>query len=66
MFIAKGTTEGTFICKFNPPLPTEGGGGVGWVVIKKHWWCGRFKPNDNLTAIEWVAWQKGLTEDAKA
>ena len=29
-------------------------------------WCGQFKPKDNLTAVEWVAWMKGLDEDVKA
>jgi hypothetical protein len=48
------------ICRFNPP--TQGG----WGYTEEDWWCGRFKPVDNLTAIEWVAWQKGLEENAKA
>jgi hypothetical protein len=28
-------------------------------------WCGEFAPKDNLTAIEWVAWKKGLLEDGQ-
>lgn len=27
--------------------------------------CGEFLPTDNLTAVEWVAWKKGLIEDGQ-
>ena len=26
-------------------------------------WCGEFVPSDNLTAVEWVAWKKGLLQN---
>jgi hypothetical protein len=46
------------VCRFNPPV------NQGWELVKNTWWCGRFRPSDNLTAIEWLAWQKGLEESA--
>jgi hypothetical protein len=64
MFCAE-ATNGDNICVFNPPFINSTGKST-FPMVKKHWWCGRFKPVDNLTAIEWVAWQKGLEEDAKA
>jgi hypothetical protein len=34
-------------------------------LISNNLFCGEFLPYDNLTAIEWIAWKKGLIEDAK-
>ena len=32
-------------------------------AVDKQDFCGEFLPKDNLTAVEWVAWKKGLLED---
>jgi hypothetical protein len=63
MFYTAGKDPNKKICVFNPPDVSDGV--AGFPVVLPGWWCGRFKPVDNLTAIEWVAWQKGLEEDAK-
>ena len=63
MFYVESQSDGEFLCVFNPPVRNSEGNST-FIVVKSHWWCGRFKPKDNLTAIEWVAWQKGLEEDA--
>jgi hypothetical protein len=55
-----------FTCHFNPPIVTETSHEPGWPIVSGVSWCGRFRPVDNLTAVEWVAWQKGLEEDVKA
>lgn len=34
-----------------------------WPYVNDLDFCGEFVPNDNLTAIEWVAWKKGLKDD---
>lgn len=68
MFVAK-RKDGGFSCRFFPPVTIadeEGSRTWSWPKIAAFHWCGQFKPADNLTAIEWVAWQKGLEEDVKA
>jgi hypothetical protein len=36
-----------------------------WPWVSQTDFCGEFVPSDNLTAVEWVAWKKGLLEDGK-
>lgn len=50
-------------CHFNPPI-LDSENDIGWPLVAKEQWCGRFEPVDNLTAVEWIAWKKGLLEDA--
>lgn len=33
-----------------------------WPQVWHRDFCGEFMPKDNLMAIEWVAWKKGLLE----
>jgi len=67
MFISK-RKDGIFSCHFFPPITVakeEDARVWSWPKVDKEHWCGQFKPYDNLTAIEWVAWQKGLLNDGQ-
>lgn len=52
MFFAS-TKNGKNICVFNPPTnnPNNIAESI-YAMIEPNWWCGRFRPKDNLTAVE--------------
>lgn len=52
-------------CHRNPPtlVGTNDSVRSDWPSVWERDFCGEFKPADNLTTIEWVAWKKGLLED---
>jgi len=61
--------EDKMVCRRYPPLTlapvTSGSQKWSFPLIVENLFCGEFLPKDNLTAIEWVAWRKGLQEDGQ-
>jgi hypothetical protein len=70
MFSEKDKKFNGFRCRFLPPMilhDNQQEGELQWKspLMGARDWCGQFLPKDNLTAVEWIAWKKGLLEDAR-